>query len=68
MTAWDLIGYDGPDFVRIKGGRALYEAVMYLDNTPGEQVKLARLDATADGLREISRYVDPDTELEIVPS
>jgi hypothetical protein len=80
LTAWDLIGFDGfdethwpddgehqPAWVRVKGGRALYEAVMYLDSTPGTQVKLARLDtAPTGGLREVSRYVDPDTLLELV--
>lgn len=78
-TAWDLIGFDGfdathwPDdgehraaWVRIEGGRALYEAVMYLDSTPGTKVKLARLESAPTGLHEVSRYVDPDTLLEIV--
>jgi hypothetical protein len=66
-TAWDFIGYDGPAYLRIVGGSAKYEAAMYLDNTPGDRVKLARLEARGDGtLREISRYVDPDTLLEVV--
>ena len=68
-TAWEMIGFDGDggNSVRVQGGRALYEAVIYYDSTPGERVKLARLDARADGIHQVSRYVDPDTVLEIVP-
>ena len=64
--AWDFIGYDGPDAVRILGGRALYDAVIFYDDTPGDRVKLARLDAGADGIRQVNRYVDPDTIIQIV--
>jgi hypothetical protein len=73
MRAWDLIGFDGRDgSVRIKGGRALYESVDYNDTTPGEQVRLSRLDQVKcdDGrwrLRQVDRYVAPDTILEVVP-
>ena len=71
MVAWDLIGFGGaidgrPADVRIIGGTALYEAVDYNDDTPGCRVRLARLEVTADGFRQINRYVDPDTPLEIV--
>lgn len=63
-TAWDLIGWDD-GLIRAKGGRAVYEAVMFYDNTPGDKVKLARLKRSGDlRIRQISRYVDPDTELE----
>jgi hypothetical protein len=68
MTAWEMIGYDGPDWIRVVGGRALYEAAIYYDDTPGECVKLARLDATPTGIRQVSRYVHPDTPVEIVKS
>jgi hypothetical protein len=61
-TAWESIGFDEGLF-RIKGGRALYEAVMYNCANDGRLVKLARLE---DGPREVSRYVDPDTVLEFV--
>lgn len=66
-TAWDLIGFDNPETcVRVKGGRALYEAVIFYDDTPGERVKLARLEAGSDGIRQINRYVAADTILEVV--
>lgn len=65
-SAWDLIGFDSENgcHLRIRGGRALYDAAMFND-AKGYNVKLARLD-TLDGLREVSRYVDPDTEIEVV--
>lgn len=82
LKAWDLIGFDssavtvydelaplvgqGAVCVRIRGGRAQYEAVLYNDSNPGEKVKLARLETGSGGIREISRYVDADTELELV--
>jgi hypothetical protein len=80
-SAWDLIGFDGsPEtteyltsrkfsggvYVRIVGGRALYEAVIYNDETGGQNVRLARLDSTPEGLRQTDRYVDADTRLELV--
>lgn len=60
-TAWEAIGWDDGPF-RIKGGRTVYEAVMYNCENDGRLVKLARLD-TKDGIREIKRYVEPDTVL-----
>ena len=57
--AWWMIGWDDGKF-RIVGERAMYEAVMYKDG--GDKIKLARLD-TAVGLKEVSRYVDPNTML-----
>lgn len=77
QTAWDLIGFDGRDgYVRVVGGRALYESVDFRDDTPGGQVRLSRLDhVTVTGepngpwqLRQVNRYVDPDTQLEVVPA
>lgn len=66
-TAWDLIGFDGTSgMVRVVGGRALYEAVDYQDSRGGKLVRLSRLDVTAGGLRQVDRYVDPDTPLEVV--
>lgn len=70
-TAWGMVGFDGqidgrPAQVRVAGGRALYEAVDFQDATRGEQVRLARLHVGADGLRAITRYVDPDAVLEVV--
>lgn len=55
-----------PASVRIKGGRTLYESVVFNDDTRGDRVRLDRLVAEQDGLRVVNRYVDPDTELEVV--
>lgn len=67
-TAWALIGFDGRDgeSVRVVGGRALYESVAFNDWSRGEMVQLRRLDVKPEGLREVVRYVDPDTLLEVV--
>lgn len=66
-TAWDLIGFDGPGQVRLAGGWALYDTVWFNDDQPGGQVGLARLDVGPRGPRPVVRYVDPDTELVVVP-
>lgn len=65
LTAWDVIGHDGDEYIRIVGGRTLYETAIFYDNMPGERVKLARLDTT-DGLHQVNRYVDADTPVELV--
>jgi hypothetical protein len=66
-SAWNCIGLvPATHRVRVQGGRALYEEVSYRDDTPGEQVRLARLDATTDGLKQVNRWVDADTPLELV--
>lgn len=62
-TAWDLIGWDD-GLIRIKGGTSVYEAVIFYDDTPGDNVKLARVVDDGRRLRQVNRYVDPDTELE----
>lgn len=64
-TAWDSIGWDDGPF-RVKGGRAVYEAVMYNCANSGRLVKLARLEVVNGGVREVSRYVEPDTLLEFL--
>lgn len=65
-TAWDLIGWDdGP--IRIKGGTALYEAVLYNCANNAQNVKLARLEIPEPmKVREVSRYVTPETIIEIM--
>lgn len=67
-TAWQSIGWDDGLF-KIKGGRQLYEAVFFNCDTSGEKVILSRLkvvekDGEFAGIKEVSRYVDPDTVLE----
>lgn len=66
QTAWSLIGFEGPDYVRIVGGRTKYENVMFNDNGRQQKVLLAYLDTTGGNLHQVNRYVDPDTLLEIV--
>jgi hypothetical protein len=64
-TAWLWIGFGGEGGdLRVKGGRTLYEAA---DNFGGEKVRLARLNVTDNGLRQVNRYVDADTILEFIP-
>jgi hypothetical protein len=67
-TAWDLIGFDGSDgkSVRVVGGRTLYEAVVFNDETHGHRVRLDRLIVGETGLRVVNRYVDADTPVEVV--
>lgn len=71
-TAWSFIGFDPVDddgreiFLRIKGGRALYEEVHYDDGRGGKLVRLGRLDVIGEGLHPVVRYVDPDTIMEVV--
>lgn len=64
VAAWYAIGFDDGKF-RIRGGRAIYEAVMYDASRNGKNVKLARLEFD-EGAYEVSRYVPPDTMLEFL--
>jgi hypothetical protein len=67
MIAHDLIGYDGDAYVRVVGGRTLYESVMVPQSGyDGGNVRLVRLDVSSAGLRQINRYVSPDTPVELV--
>lgn len=79
LTAWDLIGFGGnlqdidadapdcPASVRIVGGHRLYEAVDFNDSGRQRKVRLARLVVTADGIRQVNRYVEPNVRMEVVP-
>lgn len=58
-----MIGWDDGKFC-VKGGTARYEAVMYNASRNGNLVKLARLEVSNGRVREVSRYVLPDTVLE----
>lgn len=63
--AYDLIGAEGR--FRLPGGRTIYEAVCYLgDRARSSRVRLARLVADDDGLRQINRYVDWDQPIEVL--
>lgn len=71
-TAWESIGHDGT--FRIKGGHALYDAVIYnCGQREGRQVTLARLGQyrpewghNPRGLEQTNRRVEPDTILEFL--
>jgi len=65
-TAHDLIGYDGDQWIRIVGGRALYETASVRDGYVDGLVRLSRLDVGPRGLRQVDRYVHPDTPVELV--
>jgi hypothetical protein len=65
MIAFDLIGYDGDQYIRVVGGRTLYESVLVRDGYIDGNVRLVRID-TNYGIRQINRYVDPDTPVELV--
>lgn len=69
-TAWNSIGHDGGTF-RIKGGRALYDAVMKtLYRSRSNSVLLARLgnyEGTKPiGIEQHNRWVGSDTMLEFL--
>ena len=68
ITAFDLIGYDGDQYIRIVGGRALYETVAVRDGYQDGPVILQRLDVrpVPNGLRVVNRWVDPLTHVELV--
>lgn len=67
-TAWQLIGWDDGE-IRIVGGRAKYEAVMFNCASNANRVKLARLEpGDRGGIREVKRYVTPETKIEILSS
>jgi hypothetical protein len=68
LTEVEVEWTDALAYLRIKGGRALYEDAIYHDSTRGDKVKLGRLDTSA-GLNPVYRYVDGDTILEVlIPS
>jgi hypothetical protein len=66
-TAWELIGFDGACRT-LPAGRAVWEAVDYDDSrTPARRlVKLSRLESDEFGLRQVTRYVDPDQPMEVL--
>lgn len=66
ISVWDCIGrVPTTHHIRIINGRTLYEEAIYYDDTPGDKVKLARIDTT-DGLHQVNRWVDADTPVELV--
>jgi hypothetical protein len=73
LTAFDLIGYEGKQSIRIKGsrhGRKTWSTVAVKDGYTDGPVMLQRLDVVTDGagskLKQVTRHVDPDTPVELL--
>jgi len=64
--AVEFTGYEGDHHLRIVGGRAVYETVIYWDGQRSDKVKLAKLVRDEGGLHTVLRYVDWETPIEIV--
>jgi len=63
--AHELIGEEG--LFRLPGGRTVYEAVMYDEATArGSRPRLARLDTSRGGIRQVNRWVDWDQPVEVI--
>jgi hypothetical protein len=69
VPAWDLIGFGGTaggrtaSVVTVGGRGVRYEAV---DGGEAANVRLARLEVTPDGIRQVNRWVDPDALVMVV--
>lgn len=72
-TAWDLlsapyydmVNVDSTHAVRIGNGRVLYTGVW--KSTQSDNAKLQRLEEVEYGLRKHTRYIEPDTEVTLIP-
>jgi hypothetical protein len=63
--ACELIGHEGT--FKLPGGHATYEAVMYNEaRTKSYRPRLARLESTPEGIRQVNRYVDWDQPIEVI--
>lgn len=51
---------------RLEGGRAEYEHAQYCEGGHYERVRIGRLLPTKDGIRQIVRWVNPDTRVTII--
>jgi hypothetical protein len=66
ISAWDCVGVVPPTHrLRIVGGRSLYRQAFY-DAEGSENVRLVRNEPRGDDVHQISRYVTPDTRVELV--
>ena len=64
--AYELIGEEGR--FRLPGGRTVYEAVTYDEaRARGSRPRLARLDTSDGGIRQVNRWVDWDQPVEVLP-
>jgi hypothetical protein len=61
LTVHDLAAdwsHPAAESFQLVGGRVTWEQASY---GRGDQVKISRLVVTADGIRQVNRYVDPAT-------
>jgi hypothetical protein len=65
VPAYELIGHEG--VFRLPGGRATYSDVMYDDAASrSDRPRLARLDPTPTGLRQVNRWIDWEQPVEVL--
>jgi endonuclease YncB( thermonuclease family) len=66
QPAWDLIGHEGS--FRVLGGRTIYEAVLRNEATARSDglVRLSYLNTRDGYLRQVNRWVDGDTPIEVL--
>lgn len=69
-TVWDLMGdwswMDDHKF-KLKNGRTIYTDVGYDCSRNGKNVMVGRLESTEHGIKQVKRYVHPDTEVVLIP-
>jgi len=71
MTAFELCGQYNDEQFRLKRGRVTWESISYMPNC--DKCLISRVVESGGkawfmGLRQIQRYIDPDTEVIIVES
>lgn len=66
QPAWELIGHEGS--FRVLGGRTIYEGIMRNEATARSDglVRLCYLSTRDGGIRQINRWVDGDTPIEVL--
>ena len=71
-TAWDLAAdwrwVDDRFEAVIGNGRIRWETATATKGSNGKTIRLERLDVSTGRPRAIARYVDPDTQMRLVPS
>lgn len=65
VPACELIGHNGQ--YRLPGGHTVYEGVMFNEaSARGDRVRLARLDTSGGGIRQVNRWIDWDQPVEVI--
>jgi hypothetical protein len=71
MTAFELCGQYDDEHFRLKGGSVIWESISYRDKC--DKCYISRVVEPPKGipwfmgLNMLARYIDPDTEIELVP-